>query len=216
MEPGDLARLRRQYADIPLSESQLAADPFTQFARWFDDVLSVPDAILEPNAMVLATTDGDGQPSARTVLLKAFDDNGFVLFTNLHSRKAREALATRKASLVFPWHHIERQVVVVGAVELTSHSQSAEYFAQRPRPSRLAAWASRQSEVVADRRELEQRFQEVEQRFAEGDVPLPDFWGGLRIVPDTVEFWHGRSDRLHDRLRYRRATGGWVIERLNP
>jgi pyridoxamine 5'-phosphate oxidase len=211
----DLSKLRRAYADVPLLESQMASNPFEQFARWFDDVLAVPDAILEPNAMVLGTVSSEGQPSARTVLLKGFDDRGFVLHTNYTSRKGQEALATGKASLVFPWHHIERQVTVVGAVEKVSDAESVEYFAQRPRGSQIAAWASHQSQVV-ERSELEHRWAELEERFAGIDVPRPDFWGGLRVVPASVEFWHGRNDRLHDRLRYRWSDESWVLERLSP
>jgi len=194
----------------------MATEPFTQFAGWFEEVAAVPDAVLEPNAMVFATADEVGRPSARTVLLKSFDDRGFVLFTNYTSRKGREALANPFASLVFPWNHIDRQVIVIGSVEKVDASETAAYFEVRPRGSQLGAWTSRQSSVVASRRELEDRRAMLDERFAGGPVPVPDFWGGLRVVPATVEFWHGREDRLHDRLRYRRIEDGWVLERLSP
>jgi pyridoxamine 5'-phosphate oxidase len=212
----DLAGLRRSYAAAPLLEADLAPDPVAQFRRWFTEVSRLPDVLPEPNAMVLATADEQGRPSARTVLLKGLDDRGFVLFTNHGSRKGREALANPFASLVFPWIPVERQVVVVGAIERLPREESAAYFRSRPRGSQLGAWASRQSTVVPDRAALEEARAQVEERFAGQEVPLPDFWGGFRVVPETVEFWHGRPDRLHDRLRYRRADDGWVVERLSP
>jgi pyridoxamine 5'-phosphate oxidase len=212
----DLAGLRRSYAAEPLLETDLAPDPVEQFRRWFAEVSRLPDVLPEPNAMVLATADEQGRPSARTVLLKGLDDRGFVLFTNHGSRKGQEALANPFASLVFPWIPVERQVVVVGAIERLPREESAAYFRSRPRGSQLGAWASRQSTVVPDRAALEEARAQVEERFAGQEVPLPDFWGGFRVVPETVEFWHGRPDRLHDRLRYRRADDGWVVERLSP
>ncbi|MEI6693473.1 MAG: pyridoxamine 5'-phosphate oxidase [Actinomycetes bacterium] len=215
MKGDDLYKLRRSYADNPLNEADMAADPFTQFEHWFDHVLGIPDVIAEPNAMVLATADADGQPSARMVLLKGFDDRGFVLHTNYTSRKGQEAAANPKGSLVFPWNHIERQVVIVGSVEKVSDAESVEYFSARPRGSQIAALTSEQSQVIT-REGLEKRWAELAEKYAGDPIPRPDFWGGLRVVPATVEFWQGRNNRLHDRLRYRREASAWVLERLSP
>ena len=208
----DLTRLRREYARAGLSESDLAPTWLEQFTRWFADA----SPLGEPNAVVLATATTQGVPSARTVLLKAFDDRGLVVFTNLTSRKGREALGNRRATLLFSWVDLERQVTVEGSVEQVARAQTEDYFHARPLGAQVAAWASRQSEVVADRSVLERRQAELAERFGES-VPVPPFWGGLRVVPSVVEFWQGRRDRLHDRLRYRRAEGeGWVVERLAP
>jgi pyridoxamine 5'-phosphate oxidase len=211
-----LADLRRQYADAPFEASDLAAEPFAQFERWFADARQVPDVIPEPNAMVFATADEQGRPSARTVLLKGLDRRGFVLFTNLTSRKGREALANPHGSLVFPWFPIERQVVVVGVIERVSDDETAAYFHSRPRGAQIGAWTSRQSSVITDRSVLDARRAELEARYERIDIPVPPFWGGLRVVPETVEFWHGRPDRLHDRLRYRREGDSWAVDRLSP
>ncbi|MBX9243957.1 pyridoxamine 5'-phosphate oxidase [Actinotalea ferrariae] len=210
-----LAALRRSYERSRLLEADLAPDPFTQFQRWFDE--AVEAGLTEPNAMVLATAAPDGTPSARTVLLKGFDERGFVLFTNHGSRKGREMLANPRASLTFPWFEMDRQVVVCGDVEQVEREVAAEYFASRPHGSRIGAWASEQSSVVPDRATLDERFAELSRRWPEGtDVPLPPHWGGFRVVPGTVELWQGRASRLHDRLRYRRDGGAWVVERLAP
>lgn len=207
-----MADLRREYSRAGLLEEDLAPTWHEQFARWFADA-----AVLgEPNAVVLGTATPDGVPSARTVLLKAYDERGLVVFTNLTSRKGREALANPRVSLLFPWHDLERQVIVEGAVEQVSRAQTQEYFRSRPRGSQVGAWASRQSTVLASRAELERRWAELEQRFAGAEVPVPDFWGGLRVVPHAVEFWQGRRSRLHDRLRFRRGGEGWLVERLSP
>ena len=210
-----LAALRRRYARGELDEADLASDPLTQFAAWLDDALA--GEVPEPNAMVLATATPDGVPSARTVLLKGLDERGFVFYTNYESAKAADLDANPRAALVFPWHAMERQVRVTGTVERVSREESAAYFASRPRDSRLGAWASPQSQVVADRATLDRAYAEVEGRWGEDEeVPLPDFWGGYRVRPETVEFWQGRHGRLHDRIGYRREGESWVVERLAP
>jgi len=213
-----VADLRRYYADVGLSESELSADPFTQFGSWLDD--AVRAEVVEPNAMVLATADVQGRPSARTVLLKGFDARGFVFYTNLGSRKGREATANPYAALTFPWFPLERQVAVRGSVEQVSADESEVYFRSRPRASQLGAWASRQSADLAERADLDARYARLQARWPEGtQVPVPGFWGGLRVVPTTVEFWQGRPSRLHDRLEYRRepdSATGWRVVRLSP
>lgn len=206
----ELADLRRDYALAGLSETDLAGTWLAQFERW----LAEAAGLTEPNAMVLGTV-AEGFPSARTVLLKAVDDRGFAFFTNRTSRKGRELAQTPRASLVFPWIDLERQVVVTGSVEAVSDEDTSAYFRSRPRSSQLGAWASYQSSVVT-RQELEERYAELERRWEGQDVPVPPFWGGLRVVPDSVEFWQGRPSRLHDRLRYRLSDGRWLVERLSP
>ena len=210
------AAMRRDYTERgPLLESDLAPDWPTQFAGWFAD--AVDAGLPEPNAMLFATADPRGRPSARTVLLKGYDERGFVLFTNYTSRKGTEALANPYATLVFPWFAMQRQVIVDGTVEKVGRAETEEYFATRPRGSRLGAWASPQSQVVPDRAAVDAGLAAVQARFGNDDpVPTPPHWGGLRVVPETVEFWQGRSNRLHDRLRFRRATDGWTVERLAP
>ena len=216
-----LAALRRSYARSQLNETDVASEPFAQFRAWFDD--AVDAGLTEPNAMVLATASTDAVPSARIVLLKALDERGFVLFTQLTSRKGAEMSANPRASLVFPWFEIDRQVVVTGTVELVAREDVAAYFATRPRDSQLGAWASPQSAVLPDRATVDRRFADAVDRWAGQDVPVPESWGGFRVVPETVELWQGRESRLHDRLRYRRvhgagphAAGDWLIERLGP
>lgn len=213
-DPAQLAALRRDYAGAGLSESALRPTWHQQFGAWLTE--AVDALLLEPNAVVLATADAAGRPSARTVLLKGYDESGFTIYTNYRSRKGRETAENPYASLVVPWLDLQRQVVVTGAVERVSREESAAYFRSRPRGSQLGAWASHQSEVIASREVLDRRRAELEERFAGCEVPVPDFWGGLRIVPETVEFWQGRADRLHDRLRYRREGDGWLVERLSP
>lgn len=207
-----LAELRREYARAGLAEADLAPTWVEQFTTWFDEA----GPLTEPNAVVLATASPDAVPSARTVLLKGYDDRGFVVFTNLTSRKATEACDNPHVMLLFPWHELERQVLVQGSAVPVGRAETEAYWRRRPRGSQLGAWASHQSTVIAGREVLERRRAELEERFAGQDVPVPDFWGGLRVVPTAVEFWQGRLDRLHDRLRYRLDSGGWVVERLSP
>ncbi len=198
-----------------LDESMLAADPHEMFDRWMGDVVAA--GLPEPTAMVLATVSAAGQPRARMVLLKGHDETGFTFFTNRTSRKGSDLDEVPRASLLFPWHAIHRQVIVEGPVTKLGKAASDAYFATRPRASQLAAWASRQSTVIGSRQDLEQRYAEMERRWPDGtDVALPDFWGGYLVSPQIIEFWHGRASRMHDRLRYRRSAESWVIERLAP
>lgn len=213
-DPTRLAALRREYAAGGLAEDDLAATWTEQLGRWLDDADAA--GINELNAVVLATASADGWPSSRTVLLKAYDERGLVVFSNYASRKGREAADNPHATLVLPLIDLERQVVVVGTVERTSVEESEAYFRTRPRGAQISVWASRQSSVVASRAELEAQHRSFEERFEGSDVPLPEWWGGLRLVPETVEFWQGRNDRLHDRLQFRRTGADWVVERLSP
>lgn len=220
----DLARLRREYADRGIEVTDLTADPFDQFARWFAELdRAVPksdNVWFEPNATVLSTADAQGRPSARTVLLKRFGPEGFTVFTNYESRKGRELTQNPAACLLFPWYPLERQVIAVGAMERLAGEESDAYFATRPRGAQLGAWASAQSESIPDRAWLEERYAHYEREFPD-EVPRPPHWGGLVLRPQTVEFWQGRPSRLHDRLRYVRegpALEGavWRLERLSP
>ncbi len=198
-----------------LSERDLDPDPIAQFRIWLEDARTA--GIQFPEAMALATADPEGRPSVRHVLLRGLDERGFVFYTNYESRKGRELADNPHAAVAFYWRELERQVCVTGTVEPTTREESEAYFRTRPREARLGAWASRQSEVAASRDELDERYREIEERFAGEDVPLPPHWGGYRLSPDTVEFWKGREHRLHDRIRYtRRPDGTWAIERLYP
>ena len=199
----------------PLDVDDLDPDPFVQFSRWYDDALE--HGQLQPDAMVVASSTGDGRPSARMVLLRGVDARGFCFFTNFDSRKGRELEANPRAAIAFHWPEVLRQVRATGSVVRVSDEESDRYWYARPRESRVSAWASAQSDVVASRADLEAQVDDVEARFAGGDVPRPPGWGGFRVVPGELEFWQHRDDRLHDRLRYTpEADGSWRIERLQP
>ena len=214
--PADLAALRREYGDAGLDAPDLEPDPISMFHRWMQD--TIDSGLHEPNAMVVSTVSAEGRPSSRMVLLKGVDDRGFVFYTNYDSRKGAELDATGVGALLFPWHDLQRQVRVEGPVERVSTDESEAYFASRPRGSQLGAWASPQSREVSSREELDSRYAEVEERFGDdAEVTLPGFWGGFRVVPETVEFWQGRKGRMHDRLVYRRDdAAGWRTSRLAP
>lgn len=209
-----VADLRREYNREPLLESALDPDPVKQFRKWFEDARS--SGIPEPNAMTLGTAGRSGSVSCRTVLLKAYDDRGFVFFTNYRSRKARQIEENPQASLLFPWVALARQVEIAGAVEKISTAESVAYFMSRPFGSRLGAWVSDQSKVVSSRQILLAKFDELKRQFTDGEVPKPEGWGGFRIVPETLEFWQGGHDRIHDRLLYTKSGGCWTISRLAP
>ncbi len=210
-----LADLRKDYSLAGLAEKDLARDPFRQFEKWFQEAEA--SKLVEPNAMILATATRDARPSARAVLLKGVDGRGFVFFTSYESRKGRELEVNPRASLVFPWFAFERQVIVEGLVTKVPREESENYFHSRPLASQLAAWASAQSTIIPNRKALEEAMKDLEKKYAGQPVPLPPHWGGFRVAPETVEFWQGRRSRLHDRLRYRRATdGSWSVERLAP
>lgn len=197
-----------------LDLESLDPDPVRQFERWYRETLST--RIPEPNAMSLATVDAEGQPSLRTVLLKLYDNQGFVFFTNYKSRKAEQIQGNPRVALLFPWVALARQVKILGRAERLSSAESFKYFSTRPRGSQIGAWSSPQSQVIRSRAILEEKVAEMKRKFATGEIPLPDFWGGFRIVPDSIEFWQGRDSRLHDRFRYVREGDDWQILRLAP
>ncbi len=219
----DPADMREQYRTTELSASDLAPEPIAQFTRWFKETAANP-AIHEPNAMIVSTAGADGRPSSRTVLLKHYDRAGFVFFTNYDSRKGADLAVNPYASLLFPWHPLARQVIVTGRAERVGRDETVAYFRTRPHGSQLGAWASRQSSVIGSRAELLARYEELAARHPEGSqVPVPPEWGGIRVVPDAIEFWQGHENRLHDRLRYVRVEGPdgaagetWRVERLAP
>ena len=214
--PNIPASLRREYMlGKPLVESDVLPDPIEQFARWFGDASEA--GVVEPNAMTLATADSAGAPSARIVLLKGFDQRGFTFFSNYNSRKGRELAANPRAALVIYWHPLERQVRIEGRVDRVGREESEAYFRTRPPGAQIGAWVSQQSDVVTSRDEMERRAQQLSDEFGDKPIPLPDFWGGYRLVPTSIEFWQGRPSRLHDRLQYlRQDTGGWTLRRLSP
>lgn len=210
----DVAALRREYSSRTLRREDLLPEPVAQFRLWFGEARTAQ--LLEPNAMTLATSDAAGFVTARTVLLKAYDEKGFVFFTNYGSTKARQIAENPRVALLFAWLPLERQVSISGTAEKISHAESLAYFMSRPVGSRIGAWVSEQSRVVSSRAVLEAKFREVCDKFREGKVPLPEFWGGYRVVPDRVEFWQGGANRLHDRFQYIREAKGWSIRRLQP
>ena len=210
----DASSLRKEYTRAGLDRADLDPDPIVQFHEWFQKVI---DADLhEPNAMILATATAEGKPSARTVLLKGYDERGFVFYTNYEGRKAKEIEANPTCALLFYWGELERQVRIEGRASRLSGEESDTYFAGRPRGSRLGAWASEQSRPVEDRGVLEERVRALEAEYEGRGIPRPPFWGGYRVEPQEIEFWQGRENRLHDRLVYRREDGAWRIERLQP
>ncbi|MDF0535463.1 pyridoxamine 5'-phosphate oxidase [Shewanella sp. A32] len=210
----DLSDIRREYTLGGLRRADLAADPMVQFELWMQQAKDAQ--LTDPTAMVVATVDENGQPFQRIVLLKRFDEKGFVFFTNLESRKATQIAGNAHVSLLFPWHPLERQVAVTGKAEPLSAAEVLKYFLTRPKESQIAAWVSQQSSKISARQALESKFAEMKAKFSRGEVPLPKFWGGYRVTPSSVEFWQGGEHRLHDRFLYTRNGLGWDIDRLAP
>lgn len=214
IDPNTLSNLRKNYSLNELDETSVDASPFKQFSIWFADALA--SELPEPNAMTLATSTPDGKPSARVVLLKSFDESGFIFFTNYESRKGKEIFSNPQAALLFFWVELERQIRIEGKIEKISREDSLEYFRSRPRESQIGAWASPQSSVIPNRNFLEDRFVKLNLEFSVGDAPLPKNWGGYKVFPKSFEFWQGRASRLHDRIFYLLNDGKWEISRLAP
>ncbi|MCC6356370.1 MAG: pyridoxamine 5'-phosphate oxidase [Verrucomicrobiae bacterium] len=211
----DVFDLRQNYTRGTLHRADLNPDPIRQFEKWFGEAMAA--GIPEPNAMSLATATATGAPSLRTVLLKSYDEHGFVFYTNYESRKAREIAENPRAALMFPWVALERQVIITGTATKVSAAESLKYFLSRPRGNQLGAWVSHQSHAVSSRQLLLAKLDEMKRKFASGEIPLPPSWGGYRVAPDTIEFWQGGEDRLHDRFLYtRQPDGSWAIDRLAP
>ncbi len=210
----DLSDLRQEYANQEHDLATTAASPYEQFQHWFEQATRAE--LIEPNAMVLSTVDPSGHPNQRTVLLKYFDQHGFVFFTNYGSRKARQIAGNASVSLLFPWYALHRQVEITGTATKVSTAESLKYFAMRPRGSQLGAWVSQQSEVVSSRSVLESKWDELKQKFGQGEIPLPGFWGGYRVQPSRFEFWQGGAKRLHDRIEYLPNGDQWLRQRLAP
>ena len=211
----NLQELRRSYLKGGLNEDEVDSSPFKQFANWFEQAQQAD--LIEPNAMIVATVDAEGQPSTRTVLLKYFDEQGFVFFTNYTSQKAQDMAQNPKVALQFLWLDLERQIKILGTAEKISTAESMRYFLSRPKGSQIGAWVSRQSEIVSSKDLLKMQYEKLKQKFSQGEVPFPDFWGGYRIRPTKIEFWQGGENRLHDRIVYtQQAQDGWVISRLAP
>ncbi|MDC9714389.1 MAG: pyridoxamine 5'-phosphate oxidase [Gammaproteobacteria bacterium] len=211
--PVDLIRLRREFTSNGISRAELDSNPFVQFKIWIEQAIEAELTL--SNAMSLATSDENGV-SIRTVLLKTFDEQGFVFFTNYRSKKSKQLNNNPNAALLFPWLDLERQVKISGTVEKISTLESIKYFSSRPKDSQLGAWASAQSSTLSSRQILLSEFEAMKRKFSQGEVPLPDFWGGYRVIPDTIEFWQGRENRLHDRFVYTNKNDAWEISRLAP
>ena len=216
MDSKDIAELRRSYERGQLDLEDLNQEPVVQFRDWFELARATPE-VIEPNAMTLSTVDAEDQPSSRAVLLKAYDERGFVFFTNYGSAKARDIEANPRVAILFTWLALERQLKIRGRAEKISRAESVKYFLSRPVGSRMGAWVSDQSRVISGRALLKAKLEEMKQKFADGEVPCPDFWGGYRVIPHKFEFWQGGRDRLHDRFQYSQSEeGGWEIQRLAP